>query len=76
MCRIRSIRDTAKIFKEMDPNTEITETTIRKMVAEGTIPAKKTGTKYLINVDLLIDILSMSDGAIKLKTPIDYSVDK
>ena len=26
MCRIRSIRETAKIFKEMDPQTEITET--------------------------------------------------
>lgn len=52
--RIRSIRDTAKMFKEMDPNTEITENTLRKMIAEGTIPVLKTGNKFLINVDLLI----------------------
>lgn len=52
--RIRSIRDTAKMFKEMDPKTEITENTLRKMIAEGTIPVLKTGNKFLINVDLLI----------------------
>ena len=52
--RIRSIRETAKMFKEMDPNTEITEKTLRKMIAEGTIPVLKTGNKFLINVDLLI----------------------
>ena len=53
-CRMRSIRDTAKYFKEMDPNTEITEHTLRKMIAEGTIPAVKTGIKYLINLDQLL----------------------
>lgn len=52
--KMRSIRDTAKMFKEMDPKTEITESTLRTMIAEGTIPAFKTGIKYLINVDLLI----------------------
>lgn len=52
--RIRSIRDTAKMFKEMDPKTEITESTLRTMISEGTIPYVKTGKKFLINVDLLI----------------------
>lgn len=56
MCRIRSIRDTAKMFKEMDPKTEITESTLRTMIAEGTIPVLKTGNKYLINVDSLLDM--------------------
>ena len=51
---MRSIRDTAKYFKEMDPETEITEHTLRKMIAEGTIPAVKTGIKYLINLDQLL----------------------
>lgn len=58
MCRMRSIRETAKMFKEMDPNTEITECTIRKMVDQGTIPVFKTGTKYLINVDSLLEMFS------------------
>lgn len=56
MCRMRSIRDTAKMFKKMDPNTEITESTLRTMIAEGSIPVFKTGTKYLINVDHLLDM--------------------
>lgn len=52
--RIRSIRETAKMFKEMDPETQLTEYTIRIMVSNGVIPAFKTGNKYLINVDLLL----------------------
>ena len=67
MCRIRSIRETAKIFKEMDPETEITETTLRKMIATGVIPAFKTGNKFLINVDLLMEMFEGApDGSIKL----------
>lgn len=67
MTRIRSIRDTAKFFKEQDPNTELTEATIRKMIAEGSIPAMKTGTKYLVNIDLLLTMFgNPSDGLSKL----------
>lgn len=55
MCRMRSIRDTAKYFRENDPDTEITEFTLRKMISEGTIPAVKTGNKYLINLDAVLE---------------------
>lgn len=55
MCRMRSIRDTAKYFRENDPDTEITEFTLRKMISEGTIPAIKTGNKYLINLDAVLE---------------------
>lgn len=58
MCRMRSIRETAEFFRKMDPDTQLTEKTIRTMVAEGTIPAFKTGTKYLINVDSLLEMFS------------------
>lgn len=57
MPRIRSVRETARIFKEMDQDTEITESTLRKMIASGTIPYVKSGNKYLLNVDLLLEIL-------------------
>lgn len=56
MCRMRSIRETAEYFKEMDPETQITEKTLRNMIAEGTIPVVKTGVKALINLDLLLDM--------------------
>ena len=65
MCRMRSIRDTAKYFKDLDPNTEITEHTLRKMIAEGTIPAVKTGIKYLINLDQLLAMFGSPDVSAK-----------
>lgn len=39
MCRVRSIREVAKYFHDMDPGTQLTEWTIRNMISEGTIPA-------------------------------------
>jgi hypothetical protein len=53
---MRSIKDTAKYFRENDPNTEITEFTLRKMISEGTIPAIKTGNKYLLNLDVILGL--------------------
>lgn len=61
MCRMRSIRETAEFFRKMDPDTQLTEKTIRTMVAEGTIPVFKTGTKYLINVDSLLEMFSRTN---------------
>lgn len=61
MCRMRSIRETAEFFKEMDPDTQLTEKTIRTMVAEGSIPTFKTGTKYLINVDTLLEMFKRTN---------------
>lgn len=65
MCRMRSIRDTAKYFKEMDPETEITECTLRQMISEGTIPAVKTGIKYLINLDQVLAMFGSPDASAK-----------
>lgn len=58
MCRMRSIRETAEFFREMDPDTQLTEKTLRIMIAEGSIPVFKTGTKYLINIDSLLDMFA------------------
>lgn len=60
MCRMRSIKETAEFFREMDPETQITEKTLRIMIANGAIPAVKTGVKYLINVDLLLEMFGGS----------------
>jgi hypothetical protein len=58
-CRMRTIKDTAKFFREMDPDTEITEFAIRQMIKEGTIPVVKTGIKQLINLDVLLKIFGV-----------------
>lgn len=51
MCKIRSIKQTADYFRQLDPETQITEYTIRKLIADGTIPSIKTGNKHLVNLD-------------------------
>ena len=66
MCRMRSIRETAKYFREMDPDTEITEYTLRQMINEGTIPAVKTGIKYLVNLDAVLDLFGSPSASDKL----------
>lgn len=78
MCRMRSIRETAQFFKEMDPETQITEKTLRNMISEGTIPAVKTGVKFLLNVDILLDMFgNPENGTSKLNTnSIDLVVNK
>ena len=58
MCRMRSIQETADFFRDMDDKTQITESTLRKMIAEGSIPFVKTGKKYLINLDALLDMFN------------------
>ena len=47
MCKIRSIKQAADYFKQLDPETQITEYTLRKLIADGTIPSIKTGNKHL-----------------------------
>ena len=65
MCRMRSIKDAAKYFRELDPETELTEYTLRQMIKEGTIPAVKTGIKYLINLDQLLAMFGSPDVSAK-----------
>lgn len=60
MPRMRSIADTAKIFRELDPDTEITAYTIRRMIQAGQLSIVKTGTKVLINVDKFLETLEQT----------------
>ena len=48
MCKIRSIKQAADYFKQLDPETQITEYTLRKLIADGTIPSIKTGNNIII----------------------------
>lgn len=53
MVRIRTIEQAVAEIKEADPRTAITEFYIRKLLNSGEVPAKKSGGKYLINMDVL-----------------------
>lgn len=60
MCKIRSIKQAADYFKQHDPETRITKYTLRKLIADGTIPSIKTGNKHLVNLN---QVMSLFDTA-------------
>lgn len=49
--KIRTIRGILEELKKEDPNSAITESCIRKLCKDGTIPYQKSGNKYLINFE-------------------------
>lgn len=59
--RMRSIIEVATYFKQRDPDTQMTEATIRHMIKHGSIPFIKTGSKYLINLDSLLSMLGINE---------------
>lgn len=64
--RIRGIREAIEELKELDPKTALTERGLRRLVLTGEIPTVRIGTKYLINMDVLIDYLYDSIGGADL----------
>ena len=48
-----------KEIKEMDPGTAITKWAIRKAVTEGFVPSRRVGSKYVFNLDALLDYFNV-----------------
>ena len=55
--RYRTIKECAKLIKEIDNDTAITEYYIRKLCRYGEIIYRKSGTKSLVNLDDLLGYL-------------------
>lgn len=53
MIRIRTINQIAQLFREEDPQTAVTEKTLRRAVRDGQLPHRKVGTRTLLNVDVV-----------------------
>ena len=51
--RARTIREAAAYFREVDPQTCLTETAIRRLICSGVVPSARVGRKYLITVEAL-----------------------
>lgn len=64
--RIRGIKEAIGELKEYDPETALTERGLRRLVITGEIPSIQIGTKYLINMDVLIDYLYDGTGGAEL----------
>lgn len=51
--RLRTINQAAMYIREIDSETALTKTAIRRLVATGVLPSVRIGTKYLLSLDAL-----------------------
>lgn len=51
--RMRTISQTVQHFREIDPDTCLSEWYLRQLVKSGKLKCHKAGNKYLINLDSL-----------------------
>lgn len=62
--RMRTIQELVKEIKQLDNDTQITVSAIRRLVRENKIKSVRIGNKTLINLDYCIDYLN---------NPVDFS---
>ena len=56
--RMRTIDKAAAWLQENDPDTALTKTALRRLVVSGQLPGVvRIGTKYLLDLDVLVDFL-------------------
>lgn len=58
---LRSIRKAYEIIKEQDKDTSITIHTLRVWCKEGKIKSLNAGTKVLVDMDSLLDYISLKN---------------
>ena len=67
--RMRTVKRAIDELRKLDSGTDLTEKALRRMISDGTVPSVRVGTKRLINIDLLLEILASgdyNDGAIRV----------
>ena len=62
---MRTIAETAKHIRAVDPDTALTETALRRLVVTGALPSVRVGVKYLVDLDALDGFLAGSWRATK-----------
>ncbi len=55
--RMRGIRQAIEELRSSDPDTAFTEKALRRLILSGELPSVRCGTKYLVNMDVLINYL-------------------
>ena len=53
MIHTRTIKEAAAYFKEVDPQTALTEYAIRTLLRTGKVPCVRVGKKYLVTIEAL-----------------------
>lgn len=57
--RLRSINDTLKLIKAIDPDSAVTRYMITNLVKEDKIYNQKMGNKLLVDYDEILDVLGL-----------------
>lgn len=57
MARIRTLKKAIVEMKKDDPNCDLTYSALRKMVLAKKVPFAMSGTKYLVDVDIIKDAI-------------------
>lgn len=55
--QVRTIKQAADYLRSCDPDTPITEYTIRHWILTGDLPMIRAGNKYLVNLETLTNYL-------------------
>lgn len=66
--RMRTLDRAYDLIKETDPDTCLTRHALRALSVSGRVPAVMVGTKRLINVDALLDILATDPSRLSVDT--------
>lgn len=57
MCKIRTLNQAISELKQNDPNCCLTLSALRRMIRNKEIPYTKSGVKYLVDIEMLPNIL-------------------
>lgn len=71
MGRIRTISNAIKELKKDDPNCDLTYSALRKMVLKNQVPYAMSGTKYLVDVDIIKDAIFNNNNKEVVKNGIE-----
>ena len=55
--RMRTIKKAIAELRTADPETDFSESRLRKMIASGEVPAMKQGKRYLVDLNVLYAVL-------------------
>ena len=61
LARMRSIYEALDLIKNLDPQTALTYTSIKRLCLEGKIRYFRSGKKIILNYDDLINFLGVSE---------------
>lgn len=54
---IRTIKGAVEELRKSDPETPVSEGMLRRWIIAGELPSRKSGNKYLIDMDVLNNFL-------------------